>query len=82
MDRVETMEEISNSMPEDTVREEMAPAISLEATLGYLASLAESLDQISRRIKDDVNGLVLQASKNNPEENHQGDINDDNEEAS
>ena len=40
MDRVETMEEISNSMPEDTVREEMAPAISLEATLGYLASLA------------------------------------------
>jgi hypothetical protein len=79
MDRVETMEEISESMPEDANGEKMAPAISLEATLGYLASLAESLDQISRRIKDDVNGLVLQASKNNPEETHQGDTNDDEE---
>lgn len=77
MDRVEMMEEISESTPENMQEDQMAPAISLEATLGYLASLAESLDQISRRIKDDVNGLVLQASKNTPEETHQGDTNDD-----
>ena len=82
MDRVETMEETSETMPEGTTQESMAPAISLEATLGYLASLAESLDAISRRIKDDVNGLVLQASKNTPEEIHTGDTNNDDEEAS
>jgi len=71
-------EEVLETVSEDT-NESQVPAISLEIVLGYLASLADSLEQISRRIKDDVNGLIVQANKNNPEEIHEGDTNDDEE---
>tara|TARA_R100001443_G_scaffold91378_1_gene97952 strand:- start:440 stop:670 length:231 start_codon:yes stop_codon:yes gene_type:complete len=71
-------EEIKEEVSEDT-KDSQVPAISLEIVLGYLASLADSLEQISRRIKDDVNGLIVQANKDNPEEIHEGDTNNDEE---
>tara|TARA_X000001382_G_scaffold93826_1_gene68378 strand:+ start:228 stop:461 length:234 start_codon:yes stop_codon:yes gene_type:complete len=67
-------ESVSTKTPEENV-----PAIGLDVVLGYLASLADSLEQISRRIKDDVSGLIVQANKDNPEEIHEGDTNDDEE---
>ena len=71
-------EDIIENITEETT-EENVPAIGLDVVLGYLASLADSLEQISRRIKDDVNGLIVQANKDNPEEIHEGDTNDDEE---
>ena len=71
-------EDIKEEVSEETT-EENVPAIGLDVVLGYLASLADSLEQISRRIKDDVNGLIVQANQDNPEEIHEGDTNDDSE---
>lgn len=72
------MDNVTEEVLEET-NESQVPAISLEIVLGYLASLADSLEQISRRIKDDVNGLIVQANKDNPEDIHEGDTNDDEE---
>ena len=72
------MDNATEEVLEET-NESQVPAISLEIVLGYLASLADSLEQISRRIKDDVNGLIVQANKDNPEDIHEGDTNDDEE---
>tara|TARA_R110001592_G_scaffold158191_2_gene389285 strand:+ start:10623 stop:10841 length:219 start_codon:yes stop_codon:yes gene_type:complete len=72
------MESITEEIKEETT-EENVPAIGLDVVLGYLASLADSLEQISRRIKDDVSGLIVQANKDNKEEIHEGDTNDDEE---
>lgn len=76
------MDSITDSVEESVATktpEENVPAIGLDVVLGYLASLADSLEQISRRIKDDVSGLIVQANKDNPEEIHEGDTNDDSE---
>ena len=76
--RSSLMESITEEIKEETT-EENVPAIGLDVVLGYLASLADSLEQISRRIKDDVSGLIVQANKDNKEEIHEGDTNDDEE---
>jgi len=76
------MESVTENLETETseeLKDGNVPAISLDVVLGYLASLADSLEQISRRIKDDVSGLILQANQDKPEEIHEGDTNDDSE---
>jgi len=76
--RSNLMESMTEETTEETT-ENNVPAIGLDVVLGYLASLADSLEQISRRIKDDVSGLIVQANQENPEEINEGDTNDDSE---
>lgn len=84
-DRVELMDEISKeneealSTPEKDKLESQEAAMSVEVVMGYLASLADTIDNIATKIKTDVNHLVLQVNQAK-EEKLQGDTTDDDEE--